>query len=142
MEYKGIEYKKFFGNLSETIVSALAKGKFPIDDEEAWEKFKENDRILAVIEFPCVDIELEMWTAGGYYFDEATADDDEISLAYVVCKKFGDGAYDWDTDDFVQKHITVDFSSPTWEDELEQDMLETLDKYVEEHGYSYTEVNR
>ena len=137
--------EKYFGLLTDEVISVLADGKFPTGDKERWERYLkatyDGDRVLAVMEFPCIDIELEAWTRGGGEPCEATDDDNEISPTYVVCiKGLFHGEDCWETDDFAGK-CTVDFSSENWEELLENEMVERLKEYAEKHGYSFTEPN-
>lgn len=142
-EYKDIEYTKDFHSLTDNVVSVLADGKFPITDRERLDKFYKDlqcDRVLGIIEFPAIDIELEMWTRGGYDYDEATEDDNEISLAYAVCGKVVSDKYcGWETLDWAYKDVSVDFASKDWEKRLEKEMLSALEDYADIHSLSYTE---
>ena len=141
-EYKGIEYAKDFHSLTDNVVSVLADGEFPTVNIPKWDRFNKDlmcDRVLGVIQFPFIDIELEMWTKQGNNYDEATEDDKDIKLSYVVCRRFGYGEDDWDTDGWVDKDVMVDWSDADWEIQLEEDMLSALEKYAEERGLSYTE---
>lgn len=145
MKYKEVEYIEHFGCLNDDVVSVLASGKFPTDDADAWKKYLEStyrgDRVLAVIEFPYIDIELEAYTGDGNEPSEAADDDNGIVLGYVVCiKGLYCGEEVWQTDDFAGE-CTVDFSSENWEELLEKEMVERLAEYVEKRGYSFTEPN-
>ena len=135
----------WFDLLTDNVVSVLADGKFPTGDKERWERYLNatynGDRVLAVMEFPYIDIELEAYTGDGNEPSEAADDDNGIVLGYVVCiKGLYCGEEVWQTDDFAGE-CTVDFSSENWEELLEKEMVERLTEYVEKHGYSFTEPN-
>ena len=133
----------------DVVRSVLADGHFPINDKVKWRKFcdaVDYDRVLAVLEFPFVDIELEMWSSDGDWFD-VKPDADNVYLGYVVCTQGRYcpngrwGEYDWMTDGIPKHEPNVDFSASDWDKQLEQDMLNALDKYVKERNLSYTEPN-
>lgn len=137
--------EKYFGLLTDEVVSVLADGKFPTGDTERWERYLkatyDGDRVLAVMEFPYIDIELEAWTGGGGEPCEATDEDNEVSLSYVVCiGGLFHGEKVWNTDDFAGD-CTIDFSSENWEELLENEMVERLTEYAKKRGYSFTEPN-
>ena len=145
MEYKGVKYNKYFESLTDTVRAVLASGRFPFDDEKKWAAFNNDlrcDRVLAVIEFPTIDIELEMYTRSGADYYDAYVYDDEIMLAYVTCLKTSDDErVGWETGDFVPYRGRVNFLSPNWEEALTHDMLSSLQEYVDTYGYSFTELN-
>ena len=145
MKYNGIEYNKYFKDLTENVVSVLADGKFPTDDADRWDRYLADtcrgDRVLAVIEFPYIDIELEAYTGNGCEPWAATDDDNEVSLWYAVCiRGLCNGEDGWNTDDWAGK-CEVDFSSDNWEELLVTEMCERLKAYAERLGYSFTEPN-
>ena len=139
--------EKYFGLLNEDVVSVLADGKFPTSDSKRWQKYLDEtyngDRVLAVIEFPMVDIELEAYTASGGEPWEANDNDNEIMLSYFVCiKGIGrSGSFEWESDDWTGDICKVDFSRPNWKSLLEEDMCNALDKYMKRRGLSYTAPN-
>ena len=145
MEYKGVEYIDHFGCLTEDVVSVLASGKFPTDDADAWKRYLEStyggDRVLAVIEFPYIDIELEAWANGCIEPYEANDKANDIRLTYYVCiRGLLDGEPTWESDGCAG-NCDVDFSSPNWRGELETEMCEKLDEYAKRCGHSFTEPN-
>lgn len=145
MEYKGVEYIGHFGCLTDNVASVLASGKFPTEDADAWGKYLEDtyggDRVLAVIEFPYIDIELEAWANGYLEPYEASDKANDIRLTYFVCiRGLLDGKPMWESDSGAGS-CDVDFSSPNWRGELETEMCEKLDEYAKYYGYSFTEPN-
>jgi hypothetical protein len=138
--------KKYFELLTDEVVSVLADGKFPTGDKERWESYLKatngGDRVLAVLEFPYIDIELEAWTSD-YFYEPAYAKDEDtdIALSYMVCiRGLYHGKDTWETDEGAGE-CKVDFSAENWEELLENEMVKRLAEYVEEHGYSFTEPN-
>lgn len=152
-EYKGMEYIKDFHSLTDNVVSVLADGKFPTSDKERWDNYLKDtcggDRVLGVIEFPYIDIELEAYARitdrNGYcgYLDEPNVarKNEEICLTYAICWcGLFRGERSWELYDDDGK-CKVDFSSDNWEEMLEKDMCERLEKFAEKHGLSFTEPN-
>lgn len=143
----GIIPTENFELLTWNVRQILASGYFPTDNEEDWNTYLEDthggDRFLGSIVYPTIDVELNAYTWNGSEPYEAKGNDNEIVLAYFVCTK-GLSPYgrdEWESDDFIPYEVDVDFTDPNWQTMLEADMLEKLDKYVEEHGLSYTELN-
>ena len=138
--------KKCFELLTDEVVSVLADGKFPTGDKERWESYlkatNDGDRVLAVLEFPYIDIELEAWTSDCFYEAAYAKDEDnDIDLSYMVCiRGLCHGKDTWETDEGAGE-CNVDFSAENWEELLENEMVKRLAEYVEEHGYSFTEPN-
>ena len=142
-----MEYHKDFTCLTDTVVSVLASGKFSTDDTEKWSKYladtNDGDRVLAVIQYPTIDIELEAYTGNGNEPWAANENDNDVILDYFVCVKgmMHTGNVEWTSDDFAPWNIAVDFGSDNWEEALERDMLDALSEYARGKGYSFTELN-
>lgn len=136
--------KTYFGILTDDVVKVLALGEFPVHYPSEYERFLTAigyDRTLARLEYPSIDIELEIYTADGNEPDAATLSDNSIAPSYVVCiKGLYNGRATWITDDFAGD-CYVDFSEPNWKEALTQEMEDVLAKYVADHGYSYTDYN-
>ena len=137
----------FTADMAVPIIDTLRSGKYPVNDPDAWEHFLDAtcnaERVLAVLEYPAVDIELEMWTAEGSDVLDATEEDYDVSLSYFACikGKLPSGAVEWASDEYVNKSCDVDFSADDWEAQLEQDMNKAAIAYAKEHGYSLTDLN-
>ena len=141
MDYKGITYTKWFDNMTDEVVSVLAEGKFPTNDKERWDSLRKairSDRVIAMIEFPYMDIELEMYAPWSDWH-EATDDNNEILLDYFVCIKHGDG--EWESDDIALTEVSVDFSKADWESALVKEMCEALGKHAKDNGFSLDKPN-
>lgn len=142
-----MDYHKDFGCLTDTVISVLASGKFPTDDAEKWNKYLADtnggDRVLAVIQYPTIDIELEAYTGSGNEPWSASESDNNVLLDYYVCIKgvMHTGNIEWCSDDFVPWDVMVDFGSANCEEALERDMLNALSEYARNNGYSFTELN-
>ena len=137
------DYSFEIANLTPSVLAALRSGKYPVSDPKAWDQFLEEtcnaERVLAVLEYPSIDIELEMWTATGGDVLDATEDDCDVSLSYFVCLKASDGA--WYSDEHADKDCEVDFTADDWEAQLEADMSKAAVEHAKQHGFSLTEPN-
>lgn len=133
-----------FGKLKDEVVEVLALGEFPVWDKERFGKFLDatsHDRVLAMLEYPSIDIELEIYTADGYEPQYATATDNSIALSYYICiKGLYHGTETWMSDDYAGD-CYVDFNDPNWRELLEQEMDDRLREYAELHDYSLTGCN-
>lgn len=109
----------------------------------------DSDPIIgaAVLEIGFVDIELNL--AVRAMFDDADHGDKTPVPEYFCCIKFGLNDSEWDCDGHIpdetnhaeQAQVKVDWTADDWEDQLERDMFETLNWYVELKGYSYDSPN-
>lgn len=139
-----MDKKIYFDSLTDDVVGVLAEKKFPVEDKERFDKFLEDthkSRVLAVMEYPYIDIELEAWTKDGFEPASATETDNGITLMYFVCiKGVCRGDEVWNSDDYAGA-CTADFSSPNWRESLIEDMDKTLADFAETWDYSYTEPN-
>lgn len=144
MEYKGVKYVKGFNSLTDNVRAVLAEGKFPLKGEKMIEFYHdlECDRVLGIIEFPYIDIELEMWTGDGNDFEYASEDDCDISLSYFICTKgLVNGVGEWGSHGSPYADCNIDFSDSKWEEDLTQEMCEVLEAYADSNGLSFTEPN-
>ena len=138
---------KDFECLTDTVVSVLASGKFPVDDADKMKQYlkdtHDGDRVIAGLMYPTIDVELEAWTSQGAEPCYASETDDEISLAYFVCikGKMHTGEIEWTSGDYIPREVNVDFSADNWEEQLERDMIDALEDYVKAESLSYTELN-
>lgn len=134
-------------NMSASVLKALRNGKYPVEDKAEWERFLKDtgnaDRVLAVLEYPTIDVELEMWTKTGGDVLYASKDDCKTKLSYFICIK-GKGHHgeeEWESDTYAENVCEVDFSSPTWREALEEEMDMTVRTHANQFGYSLTEPN-
>lgn len=145
--YNGVPAIRDFDMLTDNVVSVLACGKYPLGDAEKMHKYISDtnggDRVIAIIQFPSIDIELEAWTSRGIEPCYAADDDDEVMLDYFVCFKglTHTGNEEWVSVDCLPCDVDVDFSASDWREQLEQAMCEALDEYVNNNGLSFTEYN-
>lgn len=133
-----------YWGLTKDVVSVLAEGEFPTYDRPRFKKFLDDirhDRVLAVMEYPTIDIELEIYTANGCDVECATHIDNSIAPSYFVCiKGLFHGKEMWESYDFAGD-CYVDFNEPDWEEELKQEMDDVLEHFASEHGLSFTSYN-
>lgn len=92
---------------------------------------------VAVLEVGCVDIEVNIATE-----EQVARNGDKIGnkspvIDYFTCKKYGKGPYDWESDQYLDYNLNVDWSSNNWDDQLEKDMFKALDDYVTNNDLSY-----
>lgn len=91
-------------------------------------------RGAAVLEIGHVDIELNIAT----YEQCGVTDKGNIPmLNYFACLKHGDTDDSWESDDYLDYNINVDWNADNWKEQLEKDMFKALDLYVRKNGYSY-----
>lgn len=114
------------------------------DIRNNWIKDMEDDgepyRGIAILEIGYVDIEVNLATYEQCIID-AKSGDKRPSMYYFTCIKHGDSDDDWESNNFVDQDINVNWKSDNWAEQLERDMFEALDKYVAENGYSYDHAN-
>lgn len=131
--------------ITDTVRLILSEGAYPTENTDRWEQFLEdvdNDRLLAMLETPSCDIELEMWTTDGDNFNEAPDKEDKrISLSLPILVKVSDTEDCWEISGYAEDPCTVDFASPTWEQDLKEEMWKALCKYANYFGLSLTEIN-
>ena len=97
-------------------------------------------RGIAVMEIGYVDIEVNLYTKEQCIIDAAKEDKRPV-ISYFVCIKHGDSDNDWESDDYLDYEIKIDWNADNWEELLEKDMFEALNRYVKEKGYSYDSPN-
>ena len=114
------------------------------DIRNNWIKDMEDDgepyRGIAILEIGYIDIEVNLATYEQCIID-AKPGDKRPSMYYFTCIKHGDSDDDWESNNFVDHDINVNWESDNWAEQLERDMFEALDKYVAKKGYSYDHAN-
>lgn len=137
---------KYTNKITDRVASVLATGTFPTDNADEFKAFLDDinhDRVLAVLEYPSIDIELEAYTYnGGQEPVSATDEDNSIMLSYCVCLKgLCNGEETWMFDDFLSFGCFVDWSDPHWRVQLRGEMEDTLRHYAKLNDYSLTDLN-
>lgn len=61
--------------------------------------------------------------------------------SYFCCIKHGDNDDDWESDDYIDNSVNVDWNTENWREQLENDMIIKLHKYAAMKGYSFDKVN-
>lgn len=124
--------------LTDSVAKMLANRKNELTARQKGELMNGVFRGLAILEYPTIDIELNVWDTILY-----GEDDDKIIPEYYVCVKGVThwGGEEWSSDDTADWDVNVDFSAPNWREQLEKDMHDALLDHAERYGYSLTEPN-
>ena len=123
--------------ITDAVATMLANKTKELEPHEKEELMDGAFRGLAILEYPCIDIELNVWDTILY-----GEDDDKIIPEYFVCVKgIVNGEETWSSDSEADWDVAVDFSATDWREQLEADMNNALLEYADEHGYSLYEPN-
>lgn len=101
----------------------------------------EPQRDIAVLRIGYVDVEVNLFTE-----EQITRYDDQIGnktpvIDYFVCIKYGENDDEWESDNYLDYQLKVNWNADDWVAQLERDMFEALDEYVNKKGYSYDHAN-
>lgn len=96
---------------------------------------------IATLIIGYVDIEVNLSTRE-QCIQGANKGDRRPVIDYFVCVKWGKGDADWESDDYLDHSLNVNWNSCNWAEQLEKDMFYALDRYVTENGYSYDHPNK
>ena len=101
----------------------------------------EPQRGIAVLRIGYVDVEVNLFTE-----EQITRYDDQIGnktpvIDYFVCIKYGENDDEWESDNYLDYQLKVNWNADDWVAQLERDMFEALDEYVNKKGYSYDHAN-
>lgn len=132
-----MDYTFTTNGLTDRVAKMLANRKCALSVRERDELMNGLFRGLAILEYPTIDIELNVWDTILY-----GEEDDKIIPEYYVCVKglVGDTEM-WSSDDSADWDVNVDFSARNWRELLERDMHDALLDHAERYGYSLTEPN-
>lgn len=123
--------------ITDAVATMLANKTKELSPKEKEELMDGAFRGLAILEYPCIDIELNIWDTILY-----GEDDDKIIPEYFVCLKgLMDGEETWASEGTADWDVSVDFSATDWKEQLEADMNSALLGYADKHGYSLYEPN-
>ena len=100
----------------------------------------EPERGCAVLKIGYADIEVNIFTCEQCMFD-AEKDDKAPVIDYFTCLKRGENNDDWESDRYLDRKPNVDWHAADWKEQLERDMFEALNRYVEDNGYSFDHAN-
>lgn len=105
--------------------------------------YPENDPYLskAVLEIGYMDVEVNIYAYCQCY-EKADPEDKRPVIDYFICIKTGDSDYDWDLGEYLERDVRVGWDADDWAEQLERDMFEALDEYVDMKGYSYDHANK
>lgn len=105
--------------------------------------YPENEPYLseAVLEIGYMDVEVNIY-AYCQCSEKADPEDKRPVIDYFTCIKTGDSDYDWDHGEYLNCTVYVDWNADNWSEQLEKDMFEALDRYVNKKGYSYDHANK
>ena len=139
-----METKWFVRDASKVLREAIKNGKFPFKDEDKIKgivKEIDSDCVFAVLEYPAVDIELNILAENEECglcdidsivdYTKKNPEEGEFwapHVEYVVCKKISED--DWETYDYPEDLPNVDWLADNWMDLLHADMDTALKKMV------------
>lgn len=95
----------------------------------------------AVLESGYLDIELNIHSVAQCTRDENKREDYTPVCSYFCCVKHGDKDTDWESFDYIDAPVNVDWKADDWKEQLEKDMVVTLYKYAFEKCLSFDHVN-
>lgn len=97
---------------------------------------------VAMLELGNVDIELNLLSGGT---GKDGKEINEVYPCYFICLKglISPTDANWVSAGYIDNRypVTVDFTKNNWEEALEKDMFEKMECIVEEHNFSYDEMN-
>lgn len=96
---------------------------------------------IATLIIGYVDIEVNLFTRE-QCIQGANKGDRRPVIDYFVCVKWGEGDNDWESDNYLDHSLYVDWNADDWQEQLEKDMFCALDRYVIANGYSYDHPNK
>ena len=68
--------------------------------------------------------------------------DQEVKeIVHFCCVKHEDSDDDWESDDYIDDSVNVDWNAENWREQLENDMIIKLHKYAAMKGYSLNKAN-
>lgn len=95
----------------------------------------------AVLESGYLDIELNIHSVAQTTLDDAERENYTPVCSYFCCVKHGDSDDDWESFDYIDAPVNVDWKTDNWKEQLEKDMVVTLYKYAFEKGLSFDHAN-
>ena len=100
----------------------------------------EPERGCAVLEIGYADVEVNIFTREQCMFDTPKGDKAPV-IDYFTCLKRRENNDDWESDRYLDRKPNVDWHAADWKEQLERDMFEALNRYVEDNGYSFDHAN-
>lgn len=94
----------------------------------------------AILEIGYIDIEVNIYTYAQCVIG-ADPYDQKPLIEYFVCIKRGESKDDWESDGYLDYDPNVDWMADNWKEQLEKDMFEALNEYVNNTAYSYNRPN-
>lgn len=98
-------------------------------------------RGAAVLEIGYVDIELNIHSIAQITDKDYMKENFSPVCSYFCCIKHGDSDDDWESDDYIDESVNVDWNAENWREQLENDMIVKLHKYAAMKGYSFNKAN-
>lgn len=108
--------------------------------DSLWEN-GDQIRGAAVLEIGYVDIEVNICTKEQCGLCVPDEERKEPVIDYFTCLKRGDTEDSWDSDDYLERPVRVDWNAADWKEQLEEDMFLALDMYVKQNKYNYDAPN-
>lgn len=95
---------------------------------------------VAVLEIGYIDIEVNIYTYAQCAIGADPCDQRPL-INYFVCIKRGESKADWESDGYLEYEPKVNWKANNWKEQLEKDMFEALNEYVNNTDYSYNKPN-
>lgn len=126
--------------MTETIFNSYISNDLLQELRNEWlESFYMNGdpiRGAAVLEKGYVDLELNI-----YSFEQCGKDGKKPILGYFCCIKHGETDDTWESYDYIEDPVEVDWNANNWKELLKNDMGKKLEKFVEIKGFHFDEPN-
>lgn len=125
---------KFTADEIEIYIDQIRKQKL-----DGFEENGDGARGIAVLEVGYVDIEVNMYSRAQVIL-RADKDDMTPVIDYFCCIKVNEE--DWESDDYADYSLDVDWNTDNWKEQLEKDMFKALNMYVNANDLSYDKPNK
>lgn len=95
-------------------------------------------RGIAVLIIGYVDVEVNLFTEEQISrYDDQKGNKTPV-IDYFVCIKYGENDDEWESDNYLDYQLQVNWNADNWAEQLEKDMFTALDEYVNKKGYKET----
>ena len=96
---------------------------------------------MAALEIGYVDIELNIHSVAQITTKDYQKKNYTPVCSYFCCIKHGNGDDDWESDNYIDEPVNVDWKAINWREQLENDMIVKIHKYAADKGYNFDRAN-